>query len=196
MKSTPCTVIDVSIGIMMSFIKKSKSVTYKTLEFVDSDNQNQDQENFTGFVVIKEKGCISYIKELQCGFELTSIKLFPTKKPTILKARYGNYYEERYSNNLISAKAHIVNGELEGEYRKFNPQGKCVWVKYFNSGNDVTSEIIEFLGLTCTLETLHDYKFNTEEEFNLMMRYGSHFKFLYEYNIDSSTFDDIVLNCL
>ncbi|WPK18346.1 hypothetical protein [Salmonella phage SD-1_S14] len=29
-----------------------------------------------------------------------------------------------------------------------------------------------------------------------MMRYGSHFKFLYEYNIDSSTFDKIVHNCL
>lgn len=188
--------IEVSTGLMMAFIKKQKTFTYKTLDFIDCENQTQNEDNFTGFVVIKEKGCISYIKELQNGIEVTSVKLLPTQKPTISKAQYGNYFEERYSNNLISVKAHIIKGELEGEYRKFNPQGKCVWVKYFNSGNDVTSEIIEFLGLTCTPETLHDYKFNAEEEFNLMMRYGTHFKFLYEYNIDSGVFDRIVQNCL
>lgn len=196
MQSTSRIFIDVSIGIMMAFIRKEKTVTYKTLNFDDCINQSQDEDIFTGYVVIKEKGCISYIKELQNGIEVTSVKLLPTQKPTISKAQYGNYFEERYSNNSISVKAHIIKGELEGEYRKYNPQGKCVWVKYFNSGYDVTSEIIEFLGLKCTPETIHDYKFNTEEEFNLMMRYGSHFKFLYEYNIDSSTFDDIVLNCL
>ena len=196
MKSTPGTVIDVSIGIMMSFIRKAKTITYKTLNFDDLDNQSQDEDIFTGYVVIKEKGCISYIKELQNGIELTSIKLFPTKKPTILKASYGNYYEERYSNNSISAKAYIINGELEGEYRKYDPAGKCLWAKYCRTGKDVTTEIIDLLGLSCTPSDIHMYKFSPEEEFNLMMCYGSHFKFLYEYNIDSSTFDDIVLNCL
>ncbi|WPK19667.1 hypothetical protein [Salmonella phage SD-1_S14] len=83
------------------------------------------------------------------------LKKKATQKPTISKAQYGNYFEERYSNNSISVKAHIIKGELEGEYRKYNPQGKCVWVKYFNSGYDVTSEIIEFLGLKCTPETIH-----------------------------------------
>lgn len=179
----------------MSFIRKNKSIVYKSLDFVDCEDQTE-KENFTGFVVIKEKGCISYIKELQNDIEITSIKLLPTQKPTILKASYGNYYEERYSNNLISAKAHLVKGELEGEYRKYNPSGTCVWIKYYRAGTDVTTEIIEFLGLKCTPEDIHNYHFSTEEEFNLMMRYGSHFKFLYEYNVDSSTFDSIVQNCL
>ena len=180
----------------MPLLKKStKSVTYKTLEFKDCIEKNQE-DNFSGFVMIKEKGCISYIKEMQSGVELTSIKLLPTRTPIIHKAQYGNYIEERYSNSVISSKYHIVNGEIEGEYRKFNPEGRCVWVKYFSAGVNVSSEIIDFLGLDCTEDTLHQHIFNTEEEFNLMMRYGSHFKFLYEYNIDSSVFDNILANCL
>ena len=179
----------------MSSRKSSVSIVYKSSNFSDC-NEPQDFESFSGFQIIRERGKLSYIRELQDGIEITSIKFRPTQIPTILKAQYGNYFEERYNGNTISSKCHLINGDLEGEYRKYSPDGTCIGVKFFCSGVDVTQEIIDFLKLNCTVLTIHEYKFTEEEEFVLMVRYGSHFKFYYEYNIDSSTFDNIVLNCL
>lgn len=179
----------------MSSRKSSVSIVYKSSNFSDC-NEPQNYESFSGFQIIRERGKLSYIREVQDGLEITSIKFRPTQIPTILKAQYGNYYEERYNANTISAKCHLVNGEKEGECRKYSPDGICTGVKYYSSGVDVTTEIIDFLNLKCTEQNIHEYTFTEEEEFNLMMKYGSHFKFFYEYNVDSSTFDNIVLNCL
>lgn len=167
------------------------SITYKNTEY----KETQYSESFTGFKITKERNKISYINEFYNGLEVSKISFRPTQTPVIFSVQYGNYKEERYANNEILAKYYTVKDKVSGEYRKYDAYGNVKDVQYFNNGVNCTEEIKSFIGFTGTDEEFKYYKFSEDEVFNLMMLYGSNFKFLHEFGIDSNHFDTIVKNC-
>lgn len=178
----------------MSFNHKKKymSITYKDTNYKEAQFS---QQNFTGFKIIKERDKISYINEYYNGEEVSSISFRPTQTPVIFSVRYGNYHEERYTNNKVSSKYYAIQDRVSGEYRKYDSYGNISEVKYFNNGINCTDEIKSFIGFNGTDEEFMNYEFSEDETFNVMMRYGSNFKFLHEFGIDSNHFDTIVQNC-
>lgn len=173
---------------------KTTEIIYKSKEF--EVLEEFDRDSFNGYKIIKEKGTINHIIEYMGGVELARITCRPTKTPVIFSVSYGHYGEERYNSNTVSRKFHVVNGKLEGETRQYTALGLPLAVKYYHQGVDVTHDIMEFIGFRGSRDEFNSYIFAEDEAFNIMMKYGSKFKFLYEYNLDSKLFDEILLNCL
>ncbi|EON7637371.1 hypothetical protein FOI42_RS03550 [Escherichia coli] len=173
---------------------KTTEIIYKSKEF--EVLEEFDRDSFDGYKIVKEKGTINHIVEYMGGVELAKITCRPTKNPVIFSVRYGHYGEERYNSNTVSRKFHVVDGKLEGESRQYSVLGLPLSVKYFHQGHDVTIEIMDFIGFNGTVDDFNFYVLAEDEAFNIMMKYGSRFKFLYEYNLDSKLFDNILQNCL
>lgn len=170
------------------------TITYKNIEY--KDENPIDLDAFNGYKIVKERNTLSVIKTYSGGEEIGCISFRPTVTPVIFSVQYGNYREERYSSNKVAAKYMVHDEALYGQYMKYNTQGELQETRYYSNNVDVTTEIMEFINYKGTREDFNTYKFLEDEEFNLMMRYGSHFKFIHENGTDSSTFDSIVKNCL
>lgn len=168
------------------------SITYKNTEYKEVQYNPQ---KFTGYKIIKERNKISYINEYYNGEEVSKISFRPTQTPVIFSVRYGNYHEERYANNEVCTRYYSINDKVSGEYKKYDAFGKITTVQYYNNGVNCTEEIKNFIGFNGTDEEFNNYTFSEDEEFNIMIKYGSNFKFLKEFGIDSSHFDNIVQNC-
>lgn len=144
---------------------------------------------FSGYVVRTEKNTLSNIKIFDSGNEIGIISFRPTKSPSINVIRYKNLFEERYVNGNISLQYTFYKDTLCGEYIKYDTDGKIL-LREFYSGNGVcTNEIIDFIQFRGTEEEFKYYEFKEDEEFNILLRYGSHFKLLKEMEKESQYFN-------
>lgn len=169
-------------------------ITYKDL----TGNTVDLTESFTGFEIKKEYGKFSSIVEYSNGDMKGTITFRPTKIPVIFSVKYGNYREERYSHGGVSA-VYSVNNEnkLTGEYRRYNSDGSLKEVRFYNSGEEVTQDIMLFLNFNGTekeFTTIHNL--GEDERFNIWMQYGGFFKFIHEYSYNSIQFNKNVEYCL
>lgn len=163
---------------------------YKTK---DGNVISEKEINFTGYEIKFYKKTVNSITEYSNGIFIGKINFRPTKNPIIYSVQYPPYEEYRYNNNQISKKQHYKNDMLNGECRTYHSNGKLYNINYYNNGKDITNEIIDLLKIK---DNITNYILSKEEKFNIMVNYGSNFKFFEEYNIDSNYFDNIMKICL
>lgn len=160
---------------------------------IDGQIYNEIPNNFNGYEIKSENSTTSTIREFKNSEHIGSIVIRPTKIPVIFSVKYQNYREERYNNGVTSCKYYTINNNLNGEYRKYNTSSELTNIKFYYQGNEVTDDIISLLKIK---NDLVGYEFSDEEKFNIMVSYGSNFKFFDEYNVCSTTFDKIMKFCL
>jgi len=154
-----------------------------------------DMNEFSGYRIQIDHDKISKISEFFKNNELARIIYRPTKTPLIQKVEYNGHVEERYNNNKVSSKYYMFDKKLYGEYLRYDIHGNLQSRKYFYEDKDITEEIMSFIGYKDSLIAFMFYSFREDEAFNIMIRYGNHFRFSYESNRDSSEFDEITKYC-
>lgn len=154
-----------------------------------------DMNEFIGYRIQIDYDKISKVSEFKQNDELARIIYRPTKTPLIQKVEYNGHVEERYNNNSVSSKYYMFDNKLYGEYLKYDIHGNLQSRKYFYEGKDITEEIMSFIGYKESLTAFMFYSFREDEAFNIMIKYGNHFRFCYESDRDSSEFDDITMYC-
>lgn len=168
--------------------KKGIDIKYYNTDF---DLVLNPDTTFSGYVVRTEKNTLSNIKEYENGKEIGIISFRPTQTPTINVVRYKSYYEERYANGNLSLQFNATRDSLFGEYIKYDQNGDILMRYYYNNNVNCTEEIMDFIGFNGTIEEFKYYTFKEDEEFNILMRYGSHFKLLKEQEKKPQYFDGL-----
>lgn len=154
-----------------------------------------DMNEFTGYRIQIDHNKISKISEFFKNNELARIIYRPTKTPLIQKVEYNGHVEERYNNNNVSSKYFLFDNKLYGEHLRYDISGNLQSRKYFSDGKDVTEEIMSFICYTGNINEFMFYSFQEDELFNIMIKYGNHFRFCYESYRESTEFDKITEYC-
>ncbi|AFA44719.1 hypothetical protein RaK2_00446 [Klebsiella phage vB_KleM_RaK2] len=173
--------------------KKGIDIKYLNKEFQIVHNPDS---SFCGYRIRTEQNTLSNISEYENGTEIGIINFRPTQTPTILGARYKQYFEERYANGNISLHYTFYKSVLIGEYKKYDSDGNLTLREFYDGNGDCTKEIKEFIGFNGTDEEFMHYEFKEDEEFNILMRYGSHFKLIKEIKFKTEYFNYVYENCL
>lgn len=177
--------------------KKSKNmtITYRDMEY---NEVHSPSEPFNGFSVVRDTGKISHITIIQDSTEIGKISFRPTNEPLIFSVKFiDGYTEQRYNNGNVSSIYLITeDGEISGEFIRYDIAGKLITRAFYDKSREVTDEVKSLVSFRGSDEDFMTYEFSTDEEFNITMRYGGIFKFRHEFTKDSSKFDEIVRNCI
>lgn len=160
-----------------------------------SISDSVDLNVFDGYRIQIDHNKISKVTEMRYNEVLAKIDYRPTKIPIIQTVEYNGHIEERYNNNRVSSLSYRFDGKLYGEYVKYNAEGVLMDRKFFFNGNDVTNDIMKFIGFTDDNSAFKYYEFREDEIFNIMAKYGHYFRFIYESGRQSTDFDTITRYC-
>lgn len=172
--------------------KKNIVVQYLNNDFQIEQNPSP---SFSGYAVRTERSTLSNIKIFENGDEVGLISFRPTKQPSINVIRYKNYFEERYINGLISLQYTYYKDVLCGEYKKFDTDGTLRMREFYSGQGVCNQEIMDFIQFKGTEEDFMHYEFKEDEEFNILMKYGSRFKLIKELGNISQYFDKVFEKC-
>lgn len=151
--------------------------------------------NFSGYRIQYEYGKLSNITEIRDNEVLAKIVYRPTKTPIIEKVEYNGHKQNRYNNNNVSSVYYEVNNALYGEFKKYDVSGNLITRKYYFDNEDITEDVMRFLGYNGSTEEFMYYSFREDEQFNLMMKYGFNFRFCHESDIEKLDYAYITEYC-
>ena len=154
-----------------------------------------DVNEFHGYRIQIDHNKISKVTELYKNTVLANIVYRPTKTPLIHKVEYNGHIEYRYNNNRVSSVYFEFDNKMYGEYKKFDSNGVLLERIYYHENNDVTEDVMKFIGYKECPSQFKYYNFQEDELFNLMIKYGNYFRFCFESERESSEFDRITEYC-
>lgn len=178
----------------LKFINYSSDLqNFQVLDGSFCTNSNTSQNEFTGYNIKYVYNKPQVITEINKNQILSTISLRPTNSIIIDHINYNGYFEQRYNNNKVLSKVHTLNGLYHGEYLKYSLDGSIIDRKFYFNGDDITYEINKYIS-----SDIHEIVSTNSEEisetkmFNIMLRYGTYFKFIHESTRDSNEFDIIL----
>lgn len=165
---------------------------------------NVDLDTFYGLEVKYCYNRISTIIERTPDVVLTKISFRPTVVPVIQTITCNDgYVQERYNNNVISREYRLDNsGDLQGEAFVYHTNGQKATRIFSHNGIDVNPKVQELIGYEplSYRGVYHDdwvtYNIPEDAMFNLMVRYGTEFKFYDEYKRENNTYSEMIDYCI